>query len=121
MSHSEQHTNIGPIIMISVGIIILIGVAFWVLLNSMLIPSAIASTADSSLTPSIDPLSVIPRVSEADAKQAYDQHTAFFLDVRDSDTYAAGHVIGAKNIPLSDLQSNSSALDPNQWIITYCT
>ncbi len=121
MSQSNKKSNIGPIIMISVGVIILIGVAVWALLNTVLIPSAITSTTDSSLTPTIDPLSLIPRVSLADAKQAYDQHTAFFLDVRDADSFAAGHVIGAKNIPLSDLQSNSTTLDPNQWIITYCT
>ena len=47
--------------------------------------------------------------------------SAFFLDVRDADSYAAGHVTGAKNIPLSDLQTSLSSLDPNQWIITYCT
>lgn len=63
----------------------------------------------------------IERVSLADSKAALDSQSAVFLDVRDPQAYALGHVPGAVNIPLGELETRLSELDPNQWIITYCT
>jgi len=63
----------------------------------------------------------IPRVSIADAKLAFDANSAVFLDVRDADSFAAGHIPGSVNIPLSSLATGLSNLDPAAWIITYCT
>lgn len=44
-----------------------------------------------------------------------------FLDVRTAEAFQSGHIPGAINIPLAELESRISELDPNQWIITYCT
>ena len=48
---------------------------------------------------------------------------AIIVDVRDPDDYAAGHIVGALNIPLSEIEFNLTGLklDKEQWIITYCT
>ena len=61
------------------------------------------------------------RLSLADAKAAFDDDAAVFLDVRNESSYAAGHIPGAVSIPLAELESRIVELDPNQWIITYCT
>jgi 3-mercaptopyruvate sulfurtransferase SseA len=66
-----------------------------------------------------DPLSEVSRVSLADAKAAYDNGSAVFVDVRDSQAYAQGHIPGALSIPLTEIPSRSSELDPSDWIITY--
>ncbi len=42
------------------------------------------------------------------------------LDVRPSDEYAAGHLRGAVNIPLTDLQAGLAELDPAQDVVAYC-
>lgn len=63
----------------------------------------------------------IERVSLEDAQNALTTGTAVFLDVRDSDSFTAGHISGAVNIPLAELNNRMGELDPSDWIITYCT
>jgi rhodanese-related sulfurtransferase/predicted transcriptional regulator len=42
------------------------------------------------------------------------------LDVRPADEFAAGHVPGALNIPLHELELRLAELDPDQEIVAYC-
>lgn len=42
------------------------------------------------------------------------------LDVRPPEEYAAGHVAGAINVPLSELENHLDALNPAQEIVAYC-
>ena len=63
----------------------------------------------------------IERVSLEDAKAAFDSGTAIFVDVRDDQAYVAAHVKGSISLPLGEIESRLGELDPNQWIITYCT
>jgi rhodanese-related sulfurtransferase/DNA-binding HxlR family transcriptional regulator len=42
------------------------------------------------------------------------------LDVRPAEEYEAGHVPGAINIPLSQLEQRLEQLDPGQEIVAYC-
>ena len=42
------------------------------------------------------------------------------LDVRPSDEFELGHVPGALNIPLRELETRLAELDPSQEIIAYC-
>jgi len=42
------------------------------------------------------------------------------LDVRPPEEYAAGHVPGAVNVPLSKLEQYLGKLDPEQEIVAYC-
>lgn len=42
------------------------------------------------------------------------------LDVRPADEFAVGHLPGAINIPLSELEARLAELDPNQEIVAYC-
>ena len=63
----------------------------------------------------------IERLNLVDAKVAYDQNKALFVDVRDANAYASDHIPGALSIPLNELPDRLGELDPNAWIITYCT
>src|SRR3990172_2688249 len=63
----------------------------------------------------------IPRISLDEAKAALDSGSTIFVDVRSAESYQASHIAGAINIPLTDLETRLGELDPNQWIITYCT
>ncbi len=42
------------------------------------------------------------------------------LDVRPADEFAAGHLPGAVNIPLAELEARLAELDPAQEIVAYC-
>jgi len=42
------------------------------------------------------------------------------IDVRPPEEYAAGHVPGAVNIPLAELEAHLEELDPEQEVVAYC-
>ncbi len=42
------------------------------------------------------------------------------LDVRPPDEYAAGHLPGARNVPLEALEAHLARLDPDQEVVAYC-
>lgn len=42
------------------------------------------------------------------------------LDVRPPEEYAAGHVAGAVNVPLSDLEQYLTDINPQQEVVAYC-
>jgi ArsR family transcriptional regulator len=42
------------------------------------------------------------------------------LDVRPADEFAVGHVPGAINIPLGELEARLAELDPSQEVVAYC-
>jgi 3-mercaptopyruvate sulfurtransferase SseA len=65
----------------------------------------------------------VPRVPLEEALAAHSAGAAVFLDVRGTDSYAGGHIPGAMNIPLNDIELNPTlpGVDRDEWIITYCT
>ena len=87
-------------------------------------PAAIPPAAAPQSAPTIPaevPYPEIVRISLGDAKAAYELKQATYLDVRDADLYASGHIPGALSIPLNDLETRLKELDPNAWLLTYCT
>ncbi len=42
------------------------------------------------------------------------------LDVRSPEEFAAGHVPGAVNVPLDELEQHLQTLDPEQEVVAYC-
>lgn len=109
----QRSNNKAALILIGVGAILLVIVAVWLALFA---PAGQPAQAQAEI-----PLAEIERVSLTDAKTAFDQNRALFLDVRSPESYTASHIPGARNIPLTDLESRLNELSPDQWIITYCT
>jgi 3-mercaptopyruvate sulfurtransferase SseA len=106
-----------PIILIAAGVVLALGLLIWQI--SRQAGSQAGQTlpqAGATLT-----TSQVKRATLAEAKQAFDQDQAIFLDVRPPVTYEAGHVAGSLNIPLEELETRLGELDPQQWIIPYCT
>ncbi len=102
------------------GILLILAAVTWAMLNK---PGAPAATAIPATTATVTPASVsqVQRVSLENARAALDSKTAVFLDVRDSSSYATSHIPGAVLIPIADLSARMGELDPNAWIIPYCT
>ena len=100
------------------GVLMVLAALAWVLLNKLAPPAA---TAISTATATPASVAQVKRVSLVDAKAAFEAKSAVFLDVRDSGSYAINHIPGAVLIPIADLNARMGELDPNAWIIPYCT
>lgn len=78
------------------------------------------SAAPPALTLAPGPDGVL-RIELAEAEQLWRSGSAVFVDVRAPEDYAAAHIPGALSIPLWELPDRRGELDPQAWIITYCT
>ena len=77
-------------------------------------PPTLAPTAYSGDFPEV------PRVPLEEAKAAYFDHSAVFVDVRSAGEYQVGHIPGSINIYSPTVEQHLSELDKQKWIITYC-
>ena len=103
-----------PIFLFVGGGIALIAAAF-LLISQNNTPAAPEAIAEEIPHPEI------ARVSIEEAKSALDSGSAVFLDVRSAEAFAAQHISGAINIPTAEIETRLAELDPNDWIIPYCT
>lgn len=108
-----------PLLIAGAGLVLLLFAAF-LLLRPAPQPAA-ATQAPSSQHSGEETFPEIPRISLEDSKVAFDNQKAVFVDVRDASSYADSHIPGALSIPLAELETRLGELDPNQWIIPYCT
>ena len=113
-SGTPRKIGAGPIILIGAGLLILASLAVWQL-------SSLPTSTAPQASPFEVPFPEIERVSLSDAKAAFDNKTATFVDVRDAGSYASGHIAGAINIPLIDFENGIYNLPKDRWIIPYCT
>jgi hypothetical protein len=105
----KRTSELLPVILIGLGVILVIGALVW------------QAVRTGEVTGQNIPEASVQRVTLAEAKAAFDSKTAVFLDVRDSASYQTSHIPGAVNIPVGEIETRLKELDPNQWIITYCT
>ncbi|HTH51926.1 MAG TPA: rhodanese-like domain-containing protein [Pyrinomonadaceae bacterium] len=80
----------------------------------------LASVAAYSQTTKYKDTSEVPRIELVEAKAAYDDKSAVFIDSRPAEAYKDGHVAGAINIPLGSTDDFSS-LPKGKKIIVYCS
>lgn len=107
-AQSARQSNLLPLLLIAAGVLLLLALLFWQLSRQA------PQTAD---IPNPD----IERVSLSDARTAFEQQSAIFLDVRDPASFEAAHIPGAINIPVAQIETRLAELDANARIITYCT
>ncbi len=105
-----------PLILVVLGVALIVGGATWYYLMQ-----SSEAAAQPTPQPLAGPHPEIPRVALKDAKAAFDQKQAVFVDVRGDPYYSQGHIQGALNISLDDLPNRLGELNKNDWIITYCT
>jgi hypothetical protein len=61
------------------------------------------------------------RITLADAKKAFDDGSAFFVDARAAEAYEMEHIKGAVNITPATLGAHLKELPKNKKIIVYCS
>ena len=118
---SSSPNRLAPILLIGGGLAIILAVLVWQSLSNTPQPTNSSPSGNPVGLPTAVPVSSIQRVNLADARKALDTKTAVFVDVRDADVFDASHITGALNIPLGEIENRYRELNPNQWIITYCT
>jgi 3-mercaptopyruvate sulfurtransferase SseA len=105
-----------PILILIAGGFLLLSSVIWLFMQSQPTSTAVApNTSAGQTSPDVQ------RVSITEARTALEAGTAVFVDVRIAEAYAAQRIAGAVNIPEAEARSRLTELNPNQWIITYCT
>lgn len=84
-------------------------------------PAPAVSTAPVATDHDHGAESSIRRITAAELRAAMIRGEATVVDVRDADSYAAGHVAGSLHIPLSFVESQVSYLPRDRMLVTYCT
>lgn len=82
-----------------------------------------ASTGPKLMQPVVTPpeaLESARRINRVDAAKMVSEGKAVFVDVRPKTEYDAGHIKGAINIPLAELQTRYGDLPMKKFLITYC-
>jgi len=113
MARRQNTRSIWPIILIAAGAVLLVGALIWLLSQNGAEQPPVVSASQQDQG--------IRRVSLADARAAWVNGSAVFVDVRGEQFYDAGHIPGAVSLPLEELPSRLNELNPDDWIITYCT
>lgn len=115
MPDRSQRNRLVPFLMMVVGAALILGVGGWYLGTYLRQPAApsVAVPQEEENYPQI------ARVSLIDAKAAFDDGSAVFVDVRDAAAYGQNHIPGALSIPLAEIADHINELDPDDWIITY--
>lgn len=63
----------------------------------------------------------VRRITPAEARAAVERGKAIIIDVRGEGSWNAGHVKGARWIPLNDILSRTGELPRDKMIIAYCS
>jgi predicted sulfurtransferase len=100
--------------------IILFGGVFLLSIAAMILIPQLRSAQE------VDPASIetqddVPRVMVEEAYNAVVNGEAVLVDTRSETQFAVGHAAGAINIPVEQTESRLAELDPDTWVITYCT
>jgi hypothetical protein len=112
----NKRRPIFPIILIVVGLVILIGALAGVFLLSGGDDQPVANNPDPGV-----PFPQVQRVDLSTTKEAFDNGTAVFVDVRGEEYFQNGHIPGALSVPLNQLEDRLDELGQDEWIILYCT
>src|SRR5262245_34854299 len=73
--------------------------------------------------PSVD-ANVVPRVSPVQLQGLMDAAAVIVIDVRTSESFAAGHIAGAINVPLPDVETRARELRDlarGRSVVAYCS
>jgi rhodanese-related sulfurtransferase len=63
----------------------------------------------------------VHRISPAQLREAVLNGKAVIVDVRGADSYSAGHIKGARLIPVNEIEARAGELPRNKMIVTYCS
>lgn len=84
-------------------------------------PKPATPVQPASPTTAPTPVDDAPRISLADAKKAFDDRSAIFVDTHSKQTYDADHIAGAINMTTAEIGMAADKLPKGKKIIAYCS
>ncbi len=126
-SAKTERNLVGPILGVVAGIAIV--VAIFLFTDRSAEQSTSPVSDQMAATPQSQPappapemdLSQVRRIDVAEAKRLLDAGEAITIDVRDVQSYVAGHIPGALQIPLQYVAGEVPWFPKDKTLITYCT
>jgi len=106
-----------PLILIGLGLLLMVAAVVILVTN----PFGVDNTVDQPISQADIPFPEVERVELDTAQDAFEAGQAVFVDTRDAQSYLQRSIPGAINIPVDQVESRLSELNPEDWIITYCT
>lgn len=106
-----------------IGSIVLAGCSTATDTNVAVTNSAKANASKPAATPAVhqDEGHDAPRISLADAKKAFDEKTAVFIDTHPPNQFEIEHITGAINIQPNTIKQNLEKVPKGKKIIVYCS
>ena len=86
--------------------------------------SETAKTANTNTAPKADEHAQTddaPRINLEDAKKAFDEGKAVFVDTRAEGSYINEHIKGAINVPVADFEAKYKEIPTDKKIVAYCS
>jgi hypothetical protein len=108
------------LVLVGLGLILMSASVYWLVRATqkpIVIPTATTAT---DAAPDM-PYPEVKRISLVEAKAAFDQKKALFVDARGEPYFSEGHIPGAIALSPDQVQAKISELGQKTWIITYCT
>jgi len=102
-------------------ILAVLGLIAWAALRTPRTQPAAPTVSMPSTSAAEDEFPTVPRIPLTDAKKKIDSASVTLIDVRDADSYIAGHIPGALQIPLARIEGEIPYLPRTKPILTYCT
>ena len=84
-------------------------------------PKPATPVQPASPTTAPTPVDDAPRISLADAKKAFDDRSAIFVDTHSKQTFDADHIAGAINMNTGEVGTAADKLPKGKKIIAYCS
>jgi 3-mercaptopyruvate sulfurtransferase SseA len=83
------------------------------------------AAARPAASATVQPLNVpqaddVRRVTQEELRAAMDKGTVVIYDVRDQTSYDAGHIKGAKIVPVAEVEKRLDEFPKDKLIVTYC-
>jgi len=120
MSARKDRVSLTPLLIVGLGLLLMVVSLVW-FINSNQAPAAGELDVPSPAATSNIPEPEIMRVSLDEAKTAFDQKQAVFIDVRGEPYFSQGHIPRSLSLTNDEILGRLDELDPNAWVITYCT
>jgi hypothetical protein len=116
---------------VAIGVVAIVAVAIWAAMRSDA-PSMAGMQPTGAMPqmqmPAADPHDhdheaelAVPRMTVAEFAEKAARNEAVAIDVRDINTYLAGHIPGSLHIPTEYIQGELPWLPRDKTIVTYCT